>query len=66
MMRWFVMLLVVLGVLVGCATTKTVTLKSGTTLRAKSIQETTSTYVVIEEKTGEQTVIPKGAVVSIK
>lgn len=59
-------LLLVIVIMVGCATTKTITLKSGEMLRAKTIEETASTYVIEEEKTGRRTVIPKGAVVSIK
>lgn len=59
--------LLFLVVLVGCASTKTFTLKSGDTIRAKTIvEETASTYVIEEEETGQRTVIPKGAVVSVK
>ncbi len=60
-------LLLLVGLVVaGCATTKTITLKNGDMLRAKTIEETPSTYVIEEEKTGRKTVIPKGAVTSIK
>ena len=56
-----------LVVLSGCATTTTFTLTSGETIRArKVVEETLSTYVIEEEGTGRKTVIPKGAVVSVK
>ncbi len=59
----FLLLLVALA---GCATTKTFTLKNGDLIHAKTFEETASTYIIEEEKTGRRTIIPKGAVVSIK
>ncbi len=67
MIKRGLLFLLLLVALAGCATTKTFTLKNGDLIYAKTIvEETASTYIIEEEKTGRRTVIPKGAVVSIK
>ena len=68
-MLWKAMLCALIFALIGltgCASTKTVTLRGGQTLEAKTIEETSSTYIIEETDTGRRTVVPKGAVVSIK
>ena len=66
MIRMGLLVLLLTGFLVGCAGTKLVTLKNGDVLRAKSMEETSSTYVIVEEESGRKTTVPKGAVKSIK
>ena len=67
MVKAGVFLLLLVVALSGCATTTTFTLANGETITAtKVVEETASTYVVEEEGTGRKTVIPKGAVVSVK
>jgi len=65
MKRWGIVIFVVLF-LIGCAGTKTITMRSGTQIKAEKVQDTGSTYLVKEQGTGQTLSIPKVSVQSIQ